>query len=268
MLGKLIKYDMKASTSMLGVCYLAVLILSLLVSGMGRLLSDISQGKDLGIAATLAVTSVAVLWIVSLAGTAIAALIAVLRRFYMNLMGDQGYLTLTLPVKASTHVLSKLISGFAILLVSALVMMLGIGIPALIGVSGDLRQMLLEYTRFSWDVLMREMGFLYIVNQILSMWSGLLLAYLALCVGQLCERHRVLAAIGVCIGVSLLEEILKSAAVVVFSSLTAGRGDMVYYLEHILESSTGIGNTVYLLAQCGLFFWLSSYILEKKANLR
>lgn len=268
MLGKLIKYDLKANMPSLGLCYLAVLVLSVLMGFMVKSVLAMPDGKDLGVAASLALASLLILWIVSLAGTAIGALLAVLRRFYTNLFGDQGYLTLTLPVKAGTHVLSKLVSGVVLMFASVLVIGAGICIPMVIGGDEAVNQAIRFLFGEGWRILVEEIGFQYMLNQFLSLIAGILLAYLSLCAGQRCERHKILGAIVVFIGINLLESILQTLFTVVVSGLTGAHGNMLIYMENMVENSMGIGHTVYLLVQCGLFFWLSSYMLEKKVNLQ
>lgn len=273
MLGKLIKYDIKASAPTLGICYLAVLVLSLLMAGLVKALGGIGGGVEFSLPVNIAIIFTTVLWAVSLAGAAIAALVTVLRRFYRNLMGDEGYLTLTLPVRASTHMCAKTVSGLLILLSGMLMIAVGVLIPAAVAVGmeaeiGEIVLFLRKGLSQVWEELIRGLGTLYLVNQALSAVSGLLFAYLALCIGQLCQQHRILAAIGAYIGIGILEGILQSAGTAILSG-TIGRGqDMVWFLERMVTGTFKAGTTVYLICQCVIAFWLSSWILEKKINLR
>ena len=52
--------------------------------------------------------------------------VIIARRFYVNVYGDEGYLTLTLPVKRSYIILSKLIVGMCWLIAQVVVIILSL----------------------------------------------------------------------------------------------------------------------------------------------
>ena len=98
MLGKLLKYDLKASYRYLLVCYVIYIVLT-----VGFVLSvkgvDVTAGVP-GMILAFAFLSLTILWIGSLIALIILTYVLVIRRFYVNLVRDEGYLSLTLPVRS------------------------------------------------------------------------------------------------------------------------------------------------------------------------
>ncbi|MBQ8504311.1 MAG: hypothetical protein IJ491_08565 [Clostridia bacterium] len=100
MLGKLIKHEIRHSARY----HLAILIATVAVTAIVglSLLSDSSILAALSCFA-LVVTGIA---------TVIVTLVSVIKNFYDTIYGRQGYLTLTLPVKGSKILLSKVLVSF------------------------------------------------------------------------------------------------------------------------------------------------------------
>ena len=100
MLGKLIKHELKHSARYTMSIYIAVIALS---AFMG--LSLLSSATWLGVMSCIA------LYVAGFVAV-IVTLVSVIKNFYDTLFGRQGYLTLTLPVKCSTLLISKVIVSF------------------------------------------------------------------------------------------------------------------------------------------------------------
>lgn len=100
MLGKLIKHEIRHSARY----HLAILIATVAVTAVVglSLLTDSSVLAALTCFA-LIITGIA---------TVIVTLVSVIKNFYDTIYGRQGYLTLTLPVKGSTILLSKVLVSF------------------------------------------------------------------------------------------------------------------------------------------------------------
>ena len=116
MLGKLIKHEFRHSARYTMSIYIAVLAISGIVA-----LSLLSPSAWLGIMSCFA------LYVAGFVAL-IVTLVSIIKNFYDTLFGRQGYLTLTLPVKCSTLLISKIIvsfiwvvAGFAVMAVTLLV---------------------------------------------------------------------------------------------------------------------------------------------------
>lgn len=131
-------------------------------------------------------------------------------RFYKNLYTDEGYLTFTLPTTPRKLLLSKtLVSTFwvlfsSLLLLTSVCALIYIFIRALSGES-----QWAEFTAISSEIMpvletvfaqyghISPLGFLllFLLIIVAGSFSGILLIYLCISIGQLFRRHRVAASI-------------------------------------------------------------------------
>ena len=102
MLGKLIKYEFKSLVHDLGVLYLVWMSLTVLVSILSKGIFNVPE---------LIETVFIVSWTISFIAALVMTMVVIIdRRFYKNFYGAEGYFTLSLPIKTSTHIWSKVIT--------------------------------------------------------------------------------------------------------------------------------------------------------------
>lgn len=109
MLGKLIKYDLKSTSRILVIIHVFLILSALFMRFLitGRVEEDLfmaSGGSD------VFYTLLVMVYTLVIIGASFATCMVVAIRFYRHLFSDEGYLTNTLPVKRSTHLLAKTIS--------------------------------------------------------------------------------------------------------------------------------------------------------------
>ena len=119
MLGKLLKHEFAATARYLWVLYVAMLGLSVAVHFAFRFYDR----ADLAVL-RMAMTMAIILWVLSLIFCGIGTLVLMIRRFYQNLLTDEGYLMFTLPVSVHELVISKLIAAVVWMLASVAVIVL------------------------------------------------------------------------------------------------------------------------------------------------
>ena len=112
MLGKLIKHELKHSARYTMAIYAAVIVISAVMG-----LSLLSSATWLGVMSCVALYAAGFI-------TVIITLVSVIKNFYDTLFGRQGYLTLTLPVKCSNLLISKVIVSFIWIVASFFLMAL------------------------------------------------------------------------------------------------------------------------------------------------
>lgn len=112
MLGKLIKHELRHSARYTMSIYIAVIAISVIVG-----LSLLSSSSFLGVMSCFALYAAGFVAV-------IVTLVSVIKNFYDTLFGRQGYLTLTLPVKSSTLLISKVIVSFIWIVASFVLMAL------------------------------------------------------------------------------------------------------------------------------------------------
>lgn len=112
MFGKVLKNEILHSARYNLVIYLVALAVSLIMG-----LSLITGSTGIGI------TSCVALYVVGMLTVAVT-LVSVIKNFYDTLFSRQGYLTLTLPVKGSTILLSKVLISFLWIIVGFVIMVM------------------------------------------------------------------------------------------------------------------------------------------------
>lgn len=267
MLRKLLKYDFKASYLYLLVCYGIYIVLTI---GFSLHLKSMiyaeyqanvynSSGQIPDMIRTFATFSLMLLWVFCIIGLVILTYVLIIHRFYSNLAGDQGYLSLTLPVSTKAHMLSKLISGLIFEFLTMLVLTGGVFL--MISIIGEgkfwtefgylLRRLLSEITDF--------FGISFYLNAAVGAVRGLLMIYFSICVGQLFQKHKIWGSIGTFLGLMIVLDLL----------VTIGRLVFGIYMTMATVFPTGGSwyELIYNVIQIGVYFFLGSWILEKRANL-
>ena len=269
MLGKLVKYDWKASylyQMVGGVVYivatllLAIVIKSGMENGSGTYYE--METSDLATMQIIGTISASLLWAFAVFGLIILTYILIIRRFYTNMVSDQAYLTLTLPVSARKHMLSKTISGFLLLSLTGVLLAAGLLILLWILVGNQLWSEVPEVIGAVLDEFFNGYSIWYMVNMILERICGLLLIYFSICVGQLFQKHKVWGAIGTYLLIMTVYYITATIFVVVTGLF--GEMDTILWMT---DTSMNIAGTVLCVVEMCLYFFLGSWILEKRINL-
>lgn len=112
MFGKLIKHEIRHSARYNLVIYIVAIAVTLVMG-----LSLVTESTTLGVISCFAI------YITGFA-TVVVTLVSVIKNFYDTLFSRQGYLTLTLPVKGSTLLISKVLVSFLWIIVGFLIMAL------------------------------------------------------------------------------------------------------------------------------------------------
>ncbi len=191
MLGKLLKYETKATARTFTPIYMALII----VSAINRIfrVNNIDIGFNLS-------TLIIVGLFISLG---VMTLIMVIQRFNKNLLSDEGYLMFTLPVKTRDLILSKVMISLLWVVVSSIIGVITVLI--LLGEAAFFAELGNALTIENWNLLLQGIrdGFggnpiLFLIESliiVISMYfSTVLTVYLAISVGQLpiFNKHRVL----------------------------------------------------------------------------
>lgn len=216
MLGKLIKNELN-STWKVPTALCSYLVLITLVQCISLMLPI--WDSDNNIINTLLGGSM-IIYILSLFGVTVAAFAYFVLRFYRNMYTDEGYLMHTLPVKPSHHIFSKGIafSGWMVicsivLIISMICVFLCAGVfqanlslstiwDALVKVIFPQYMELYhrEFTAPLWASIL-----LFVFTVLIQGLAGLLHIYASISIGQLFQKHRVLASFiaYVCINIAI-----------------------------------------------------------------
>lgn len=202
MLIKLLKHEFRATGRLMLPMYLVLLVTALgaNLSARGMLNSDFQPVETLTVLLTMAFGFAVV-------GVFLLAFILMLQRFYKNLLQDEGYLMLTLPVSIHEHIWSKLIVSSVWFAATVIAVCLASMVVAFdISFLRDFTEMLGEIVRglrllkvnevFNGTVLILE----FIVLAFLMLMAFSLQFYAALAAGHSRPSHKMAWSIGAFFG--------------------------------------------------------------------
>jgi len=122
MLGKLIKYDVKALSRYIFPAFILSLVSALFLRINILLRNNVGENIFTNVMNGLST----VLFVVSIVAISIGAYIAFIIYFYKSTLGDQGYFYMSLPASADEYLVSKILSGAVLLLSAVLVSVLSL----------------------------------------------------------------------------------------------------------------------------------------------
>lgn len=277
MLGKLLKYEMKASARTLLPLYLGTLIVAVICAVQAAMMvgtGNVNGGwwiegpLDSGVITGFIFLLFFALCVAIMVLTAMIAI----QRFNKSLIGDEGYLMFTLPVTHAQLLNSKLIAGLLWVVVGTIVMGLAsliIFMPVFLAVPdmdwayfwSEVQYMLSQYNPFSQIALSVVAGLLTIVATILTV-------YLSIMIGQMeqCSKYRVAVSVVMFFVINWLFSLIGTSVLNVLSL------DWNNYVVSAAEFSAlynkmmavGIAGA---LIQCAICFAAVVWMMKKKLNL-
>lgn len=207
MLGKLIKNEFKAT----GRTFIPLYILMVVVSVCLKITLELSNGSG---ADSMIVNMLGLLFLVTfviaIMGVAFGTIVIILKRFYDNMLKDEGYLSFTLPVTVGQHLTSKMFVSFVWVIVSALVIFLSAMILPL--GHGHIYAEFFSIIKDGFSTAVRN-GYLYMVIEmilllLLAIYTNIMMGYTCFSVGQNLNKHRILGAFITYIGIYMVTQII------------------------------------------------------------
>ena len=217
MVKKLFKHEFISYARIMGIVYLILFT----VAAAGRIIQFFESDST---AYSIVFTITCITYVISAFAAMVFAFVLGIVRFYKNLFTAEGYLTLTLPVTPTQHILVKAVTAVSMQLISYLM----IGLSFCIITAGDmlseiwkagiyLLQKLYEYTGIQGFVIGGEFAILFIMG----LFSGMMLYYTFISIGQLARKNRILAAVGAYFAFYILSQIVSTVLMVMLSILSA-----------------------------------------------
>lgn len=260
MLVKLFKYEFKACGRTLFPLYFLAIVLSILLSlTMGRNVSDFLQN------------SIAILFTAICTAVAVVTLLTTIRRFSRNVLGDEGYLTMTLPVKTSSIIWAKLINSVIYVIFGTIVAgitMITIGGAWQVFFRWEIYKELFiaigQMDIYQWWALIN-----LLLMCLLSLTGAILMIYFSLAIAQLNFAYKYRSIISVVVFIilnvvlfnlyGLLTQVFPWSSVIITPESMAGLRN-----QNIALTVTNIFN---FLVSVGCFLG-TNYILKNKLNLQ
>ena len=202
----------------------------------------------------------------------VVTLVVLIRRFYKNLLGDEGYLSFTLPVKVHSHIDAKLITTFMWEVISFIVSAFSIFIMT---INKNTVQQFSEFcmavSRFfaSNGAIASQLLIEVILVLIIGILACTLQIYASIVIGNLCSKHKMLAGFGAFVGFGIVQQIIGSTVLsnMIYNftfSITHSSSTMAsFYTMRSFLLVVIIFNLVFSV----IFYFITEWMLRKKLNL-
>lgn len=242
MLGKLLKYDLKAMGKIMIPFWIALFAVGILWGGQMRA-RDITAlsflGGDTGMVIVILIFTALVMAVFAM------NIIVVVQRFWKGILKEEGYLMFTLPVSTRSLIFSKLLSSFLIslgtililiVLVSLIIVIQGLDLHSL---QTALQNITISSIVIKWSVYGIALGVFALFNSIYHI-------YAAMAIGQLSNRNRMVCAFAAYVVLSIVFGVVEMP---------------------LLSLSNEWGILAMEVVEIILYHIMTEYILTKKLNL-
>ena len=263
MLRKLMKYEFKATGRCLLPLYAALLVFAFIIRILfkGSLINTIN--KDFGAFGNIANVLSIFLYGFTMAAVFVATFFIIVQRFYKNILGDEGYLMNTLPVKPYLNIINKILVSAIWTIVSCFVAFISILIlfatfdsftdillPALIqkfkNITSDFSNM---YCLIFFEICI--IGLVQLIKSITMI-------YASISIGHLFNKAKILLSFAAYIGLSIVVNIINSILLIICSHFHPQPDIMwLFLLLYILLET----------AYFAVYFFITNYIITHKLNL-
>ena len=213
--------------------------------------------------------------VIAIVATLCLTYVFIITRYYKNMFTGEGYLTLTLPVTATNHLFVKIVTAVLIYMASGLFCVLSVCLFA----AGKWLNEILQGAAKIWNYGVEMVGshlVFYVLEWIpiilIVITSEILLIYMCISLGQLFNKNRILAAVGVYFVLYIIGQIISTIISIIFSVSTMTRIDKWFEIiaswkaETVFHVVSGVAFVWFLLIGC-IYFGVSQFVLTKKLNL-
>ena len=261
MLGKLIKYEFKATMRSFLAIYASLILTGVLIGIF--MFANVEVGMSLGMLIMVAL----------MITLGVLTITVIIKRFSKNLLGYEGYLMMTLPVSAKKIVASKIITSVVYLILSTIVVFLVFVVIMLPSGMGTMKEFIRSMGNV-WNYMVMNLLSArdIILNMIITFMLGIvdyisfiLVIYTSLSIGQLkpFNKHRTPVAIIAFFIINMIVSVISDG----LSNLLESMNILTAPQSMSMLSASSIYTLVFYGVVSVVLFMITSYILEKKLNL-
>ena len=271
MLRKLLKHEFRATGRMMLPLFLILLATSVGANLSIRGMLD-TDNRFLNILGSLLIVA----FVVAVIGVCVMSMVVMVQRFYKNLLQDEGYVMMTLPVSTHQHIWSKLIVSavwFALTIVMVCVagLIMAFDISAIEEI-GDLFRELFRYATAYYALNGTAIVAEFLVVCFLGSCAMCLHFYTALAIGHSFSGHKMAWSVAWYFILQFAVQFVGGMLVVLLDES---------WLHHLLLGWTDsweisgmaaihIGMFVLIVGElvyAAVFYFLTTYFLKKRLNL-
>ncbi len=222
-------------------------------------------------------------YIVSIIIMTAACYFIVIARFYKHLLSNEGYLTFSLPISPTTHLVCKLLCACVMSVFSVLVAIVSFNVVFAVS-GGSYVDVFREFTDIDISPeIMRAIGpklisvfAIMLVCAVISLFQGILLPYASMCIGQLSKKNKLAMSFLWYFILNNVANIINNIVSTVMTFTIVGNTSYYETAETPVESMTLMLDSFQMsMIQITLtaavftivYFLIARYILNNKLNL-
>ena len=263
MLGKLMKYEWKATWKLLLAANLLTVAMTILAMCM---VSVMKNSRDYGMVDFVAVM-VIITYVASMFAVYVGTAIYLIHRFYTSTYGDQGYLLHTLPVDTHHIIIAKTLVSAIWVAISLLLIYLSVFL--LFASSEDVFFSMMEGMMETIEFLTGEKitaftMIMTLVAGVFSIFAKVLKIGTCISLGQLSSNHKLMVSFAWYVGIYLIGCVFQGMYYAfrwaIYSQ--SSRVDYIPYFNNQWETSLLAG-----IISCVVYYVLTWYVMSRKLNL-
>ena len=273
MLRKLLKHEFRATGRIMLPLYLILLATSVAANLSLRYLMN-SRAWFLNMVGGLLMMAL----VVAIIGVCVVSFVLMIQRFYKNLLQDEGYVMLTLPVSIHQHIWSKLIVSSVWFIVTGLAVILACCVTAfditvireILWGLGEIFQELRKvqaYYALNGTAIAVEL----IVLVFLGLVAMCLQFYAALAAGHSLPSHKMAWSVVWYFGLQFVFQIIGVSGIQLLDQAGFFNWGIFYpevHLSHMAEIHIGMLMVIFATVAYGaVFYAITTFFLKKRLNL-
>lgn len=272
MVNKLFKHEMSALARMLIPVNLVCLALSLMLH-----LTSVIQQKFIDNSVFDIFSSLLLMFfILSILAVFFVSYAMIIVRFYKHLLSSEGYLSMTLPVKPSSHIITKTVCGMIFMIISAIVV---IGSAMIAASSSNVFPYIMSDLWKSVKMFANDAGLSFTIEVLLIMFfslvNSILMPYAAMALGQCARKRKVGMSIAWYFIISFVLNIIRNIVTLVtmsfIGSFNIEDAGSTTFIGDIIRISGGhimlIESILFSAVTVIVFYIITHYVLKNKLNL-
>ena len=266
MLGKLIKHEFKDTAKNYCALYLIVLMIGVVLKIAIEIESNFNiDNIILDIVSAIMLTA----FILGILAIMFGTLILILKRFYDNVVKDEGYLTFTLPVSTGKIIAVKALVSYMWIIISGLAIMV-MGVLMFVGHTDVfilIKKGIVETCNKISEAGLWSGVILLIIVLVVSLYSYISVGYACFSVGQTWNKNKLLGAVITYVVIYFATQIITVVAmVVIFGNNMEIMGDVQMVDKSF--NNLMIFSLVLTVIKCAVCDTITHVVLRKKLNLQ
>ena len=259
MLGKVLKYDLKALCRYLIPLY-AVLL------GLGVMIRLLGFFDNISIIAIICGLMIVALVLVSVFSFVLTGIFSV-KHYLENLFKDEGYLTHTLPVKKGTLLISKVLTSLITLILTSLVLLISLLIAFY--QEGLFSEVIKAFGLSIYGMKVYEFLLFMIVYGVIGYLTTILMVYAAISVGYSKSSNKLVSSVVCALIFYFAMEViylgLLSMIIIINPTFISNLDNEVFMMQDLISFFTVFMILTALIG--GVYYYISYRFMNKKLNL-